>query len=103
MSRLKIVYALLALLLLAACQSANASQASRAASAPATVADVPRMRVQELKALLDAGEEVIIADSRSLSSYETLHIAGAISMPFLEVDKRHKELPRDSKIVFYCT
>ncbi len=101
MPRFKIVYALLALLLLAACQSASANQVT--GDLPATVADVPRMRVKELKALLDAGEEVIVADSRSLASYEARPIAGAISMPLLEVDKRYKELPKDRKIVFYCT
>ena len=103
MSRLKIVYALLALLLLAACQSANAPQASDPASVPATAEDVPRMRVVELKALLDAGEEVIVADARSATSYEENHIAGAISLPLLEVDERYKELPKDAKIVLYCT
>ena len=102
MSRLKIIYALLALLLLAGCQSAAASQASNI-SAVGTAADVPRMRVKELKALLDAGEEVIVADSRSLASYEESHIIGAISMPLLEVDKRYNELPQDAKIVIYCT
>jgi hypothetical protein len=104
MSRLKIVSALLALLLLAAaCQNANASQASGASPVPATAADVPRMRVVELKALLDAGEEVIVADARSAASHEESHIAGAISMPLLEVDKRYKELPKGAKIVLYCT
>lgn len=103
MSRVKIVYALLALLALAACQSANAPQANSPAAVPATAADVPRMRVQELKALLDAGEEVIIVDSRSLTSYEARHITGALSMPVLEVDARYAELPTDRKIVFYCT
>ena len=103
MPRLKIVSALLVLLLLTACQAANASQTGGNESIPATTAEVPRLRVKELKALLDAGEEVIIADSRSLKAYEASHIAGAISMPFLEVDKRHRELPKDGKIVFYCT
>jgi hypothetical protein len=102
-SRLKIVYALLVLVLLASCQSANASQANSAPSAVSTAADVPRMRVKELQALLDAGEEVTVVDARSLASYEARHIAGAISMPLLEVDKRHPELPKDAKIVFYCT
>ncbi|MGR9036631.1 MAG: rhodanese-like domain-containing protein, partial [Gammaproteobacteria bacterium] len=46
------------------------------------------MRVTELKALLDAGEEVIVVDSRSLESYEARHIVGAISMPLPEVDER---------------
>jgi 3-mercaptopyruvate sulfurtransferase SseA len=103
MTRLKIVPALLALLALAACQGTNGSQVSGDASIPATAADVPRMRVKELKALLDAGQEIIIADARSLAAYEESHIAGAISLPLLEVDKRHKELPRDAKIVLYCT
>jgi hypothetical protein len=103
MSRLKIVSALLVLLLLAACQAANASQASGNESIPTTTEEVPRIRVKELKALLDAGEEVIIADSRTPRSYRASHIAGAISMPFLEVDERYKELPKDAKIVFYCT
>ena len=50
---------------------------------PATAEQVPRIRVKELKALLEAGEEVIIADARSRRSYEASHIAGAISMPSL--------------------
>jgi len=103
MSRLKIVSALLVLLLLVACQAADGSQAGSSAAAPATTEEVPRIQVKELKALLDAGEEVIIADARSLTSYEASHIAGAISMPLLEVDERYKELPKDAKIVLYCT
>ena len=103
MSRLKIVAALMVLLLPAACQAADASQTSDNESIPATTEEVPRIRVKELKALLDAGEEVIVADSRSLRSYNASHIAGAISMPLLEVDERYDELPKDSKIVFYCT
>jgi hypothetical protein len=103
MSRLKIASALFAVLLLAACQAAGASQAGSNESIPTTTEEVPRIRVKELKALLDAGEEVIIVDSRSLRSYEASHIAGAISMPLLEVDERYDELPKDSKIVFYCT
>ena len=103
MSRPKIVSALLVLLLLVACQGADASQVGSSDSIPATTAEVPRIRVTELKELLDAGEEVIIVDSRSLRSYEASHIAGAISMPLLEVDERYNELPQDSKIVLYCT
>jgi hypothetical protein len=101
-SRLRIISVLLALLLLVACQRVGASQNSNV-SLPATAEDVPRIRVKELKALLDAGEEVIVADARSLSSYEESHIAGALSLPLIEVDDRYKELPKDAKIVFYCT
>ena len=61
--------------------------------------------IQNIRSLYSgkADEEVIIADSRSLTSYEARHIVGAISMPLLEVDERYKELPQEAKIVFYCT
>ena len=70
---------------------------------PATEDEVPRLAPQALKALLDAGEKVVIADSRTLWSYNVRHIAEAISMPFKEVGERYDELPRDLTIVFYCT
>ena len=53
MSRVKIFYVPLLLLALAACQSANTPQANIPTAVPATAEDVPRMRVQELKALLE--------------------------------------------------
>ena len=103
MSRLKIVSALLVLLLLVACQATNTPQTGGSESIPTTIEEVPRIRIEELKALLDAGEEVIVADARSLDSYQASHIAGAISMPMLEVHERYSELPQEAKIVFYCT
>jgi hypothetical protein len=103
MHRTKIVYALLAMLLLVACQSVDAAQASNAAALPDTAAEVPRMRVKELNELLDAGEEVIVVDTRLRASYDESHIVGAISLPLLEVDDRYKELPKNAKIVLYCT
>jgi hypothetical protein len=94
----RIVYGLLALLLLAACQGA-AVRSQEIAS----VEDVPRIAPQEVKAQQDAGENVIVADARSLESYETRHIAGAISVPALDVADHLDALPKTAHIVFYCT
>lgn len=94
----RIVYGVLALLLLAAC-------AGPAGPSPEVTSqdDVPRITPQELKAQLDAGERVIVADARSLESYQERHIAGAISVPAIEVADHLKELPKRAQIVFYCT
>ena len=102
-SRLKFLNALLVLLLLAACQAASSSRTSDSDPVPSTAADVPRLSVEELKAFLDAGQEAIVADARSWEAYDAGHVLGAISMPLSEVDERYQELPKDAKIVFYCT
>lgn len=64
---------------------------------------VPRITAESLKAKLDAGQDVVIVDSRSLENFREKHIAGALSMPLLEVDLRYQELPKDKAIVLYCT
>jgi 3-mercaptopyruvate sulfurtransferase SseA len=94
----RIVYGLLALLLLAACSSS-------AGSAPEITSrdDVPRITPQEVVAQQEAGEEIILADARSLESYQERHIVGAISVPLVEVADRLDELPKKAHIVFYCT
>ena len=53
--------------------------------------------------MLDAGEDVIVVDSRSLAHYKLVHISGALSMPLSEVEKRHDELPQEGEIILYCT
>ena len=70
---------------------------------PTTVSQVPRIKPQELKEKLDAGEEVIVVDARSLDSYESHHIPGALSIPLAEIEERHGELPQEGEIVLYCT
>ncbi len=68
----------------------------------ASPADVPRITAQELSAKLDAGQAVVF-DARRQESYMRQHIAGALSLPWNEVDARLAELPTDKQAVFYCT
>ena len=56
---------------------------------------------EELKDRLDNGEAILVVDSRSTSTFESRHIAGAISVPDFEVESRLDEFPRDQEIVFY--
>jgi rhodanese-related sulfurtransferase len=56
---------------------------------------------EELKKRLeDPG--LVVLDVRPLPEYEAGHIAGARSLPILELRSRLAELPRSRKIVAYC-
>ena len=72
--------------------------------AAAQADDVPRISIQELKALMDKGESVIIIDVQPKEIYAEGHIKGALSMPA----SRQIELedvwpfPGDARIVTYC-
>ena len=63
--------------------------------------DIPRISAQDLWERLQAGEAVLVVDTRSLASFEIKHITGAVSMPMGEISQRIDELPRDSLIAFY--
>lgn len=65
------------------------------------VSDVPRLSVQETKALYDAGNIKII-DVRVAPDYKKEHIKGAISIPQAEAGKRISEIPKTGNVVLYC-
>ena len=70
----------------------------------AAKADVPRISIQELKAMLDKGTPVTIIDAQPKSIYEEGHIKGAISLPWKsQIDLEDVwSLPSDIPIVTYC-
>jgi predicted sulfurtransferase len=66
---------------------------------------VPRITVQELKAKIDKGEDVVIIDVRAGREYEDskIKIKGAVRIPIVKLEDRISELPRDKEIITYCT
>ena len=46
--------------------------------------------------------DVVILDTRPASEYAAGHIAGAISVPVDELQRRLRQLPRDKEYVAYC-
>ena len=86
-----VVWLSLLLLWLAACQ----------AGIPTSGAEVPRITVEELKALLDDGKQAVIVDARTAKSFEKRRVPGAISIPVREIEDRLDELPKDAPIAFY--
>ena len=49
-----------------------------------------------------AGERFIVIDARPPADYVLHHIAGAISLPFYDVEKCVDSLPKDTWIITYC-
>lgn len=68
----------------------------------AALAAVPRISVTEAEALVKKGEAILL-DARQESDFRAGHIKGAISMPEAQIPARVSMLPRDKKIITYCT
>lgn len=71
---------------------------------PITEADVPRVSLEAALAAYSAGAAVFV-DVRSLQSYETSHIPGALYIPLSEFETNiaGPDLPKDQWIITYCT
>jgi len=56
-----------------------------------------------VKRLIDlGGRDVVILDVRTAQGYREGHLPGAINIPFEELPKRMKELPKSKEIISYC-
>ena len=62
------------------------------------------MEVVDKQALLErvSSGDCIVLDVRPPEEYAAAHVAGALSMPLEELERRLDELPRDRQIVAYC-
>jgi rhodanese-related sulfurtransferase len=59
------------------------------------------IKVDELKARLDAGAKADILDVRHWPEFEELHIKGARSMPLRALGERAKEISKTGLVVLY--
>ena len=64
--------------------------------------EVPRISVTEAMARYDAGTALFV-DVRSQGEYDTAHVANALSLPLADMEARYQELPKDARIITYCT
>jgi cytochrome c oxidase cbb3-type subunit III len=58
--------------------------------------------VDVVKGELDRKAQMILVDARPPSDYARMHIAGAISVPFYDVEAYAAQIPRDRFILTYC-
>ncbi|HTP61169.1 MAG TPA: rhodanese-like domain-containing protein [Burkholderiales bacterium] len=60
----------------------------------------PRIAAAELKSKLDAGEDLVVLDSRPMSEYRVMNIPGALDCPGAELAYRvHQAAPRPETLV----
>ncbi len=66
---------------------------------------IARITPEELRAKLDAGEDIVIVDVRHSVDFEAdpRTIPGARSIPVEEFDQGEPEIPRDREVILYCT
>ncbi len=66
---------------------------------------IARITPEELRAKLDAGEDIAIVDVRHSVDFEAAPstIPGATHISVEEFENRHQEIPRDREVVLYCT
>jgi len=64
--------------------------------------DAPRIALADAKKDFDAGTALFI-DTRSVEAYRDEHIKGAVSLPAATLEEHLKEIPKDRKIIAYCS
>ncbi|MEJ2111778.1 MAG: rhodanese-like domain-containing protein [Acidobacteriota bacterium] len=66
--------------------------------------DVPHISIEELKTMMDKGEEVTIIDAQPADIYAAGHIKGAISIPWKSQIALEDvwNIPNDIPIITYC-
>jgi membrane protein DedA with SNARE-associated domain len=66
---------------------------------------IARISVEELKQMIDAGEELAIVDLRHSVEFEAEPetIPGAFRVDAKELEEHNDRLPRDREVVLYCT
>ena len=65
------------------------------------MADAPRITVEELKRRMDAGEDFTVIDIRNPQADSML--PEAIRLPMDKLEENLSKIPKDKRIVAYCT
>jgi cytochrome c oxidase cbb3-type subunit 3/ubiquinol-cytochrome c reductase cytochrome c subunit len=69
---------------------------------PSFEAKASLVPVDTVKRELDRKAAMVIIDARPPADYARMHIAGAISVPFYEVDAYAKQIPKERYVLAYC-
>ena len=82
--------------------TANSAQNSNVAPAGDPLANVPRISLADAKKAFDEGN-VTFVDTRAEVTYKTEHVKGSINIPAEAFQTRYAEVPKDKKIITYCS
>jgi len=76
-----------------------------AAVAFRTTDDVPRISIEQLKAKMDAGENIVIIDMRTDRDYQesSEKIKGAVRIAVVQLEDSSRTLLKGKEIITYCS
>lgn len=71
---------------------------------PQSEAEVPRISLEEARVALESGAAVAV-DVRPPDAFAASHVAGAVNIPLLEIERNAEglTLDKDQWIITYCT
>lgn len=64
---------------------------------------VARITPEELRQMLEAGEEIVVVDVRSALESDVDSVPGALRIPLEDLEARHGDIPRDRDIILFCS
>ena len=109
MRNILILNALIVLMFVAACARTGIDDSmpvtagnSTAQASPTPSDNAPRISLEDAKKDFDAGTAIFI-DARAAEAYQTEHIKGAINITSAMLADKIKELPKDKKLIVYCS
>lgn len=104
MRKIFLLFAITAIAFVMACANPAPPIKVELANAPAgnQTDDAPRITLADAKKDFDASAALFI-DTRSVEAYKDEHIKGAISLPAATLEEHLKEIPKDKKIIAYCS
>ena len=63
----------------------------------------PNITREQLKAMMDRGDDFVLVEALSQKHYASTHLPGAINLPYEFVDEAERVLPdKNAQIVVYC-
>ena len=63
---------------------------------------VPRISVEDAKKDFEAGRAIFV-DSRDAETYKNEHLPGAVNISWTSPEDEYDKLPKDKKIILYCS
>ncbi|MCR4394425.1 MAG: rhodanese-like domain-containing protein, partial [Dehalococcoidales bacterium] len=72
-------------------------------SAGIPIERLPVLSVQQLKTMLDAGDDLLILDVRDQEEWQEGHIPGSVHIYVGHLEEKLSEIPRDKSIVVTCS
>jgi adenylyltransferase/sulfurtransferase len=64
--------------------------------------DLPAVTVQELKSMMDLGQDFLLLDVREPFEWDIAKLSGATLIPLGDLPRRLDEIPQGKKLVVHC-